>query len=127
MIFINFIIYLLSFFIMVPIIATVIVYIIVLKLSRSSKKAVHIAVNWSTIFYIISTIILIQYLFNTSITGFILIFMLFVLAVIIFYQWKANVDIEIKKAFKILWKICFLLFFILYVTFSIIGIIMEIV
>ncbi len=112
---------------MVPIIATVIVYIIVLKLSRSSKKAVHIAVNWSTIFYIISTIILIQYLFNTSITGFILIFMLFVLAVIIFYQWKANVDIEIKKAFKILWKICFLLFFILYVTFSIIGIIMEIV
>lgn len=52
--------------------------------------------------------------------------MLLVLAILIFYQWKTNIDIEIKKAFKILWKICFLLFFIGYVLLTIIGIMMEI-
>jgi hypothetical protein len=124
---IHIIIYLLSFFITVPIVATVILYIIVLKIRRSSKKAVHQAVNWSTIFYIFSVLILVQYLFNISVTGLILVFMLLVLAILIFYQWKTNIDIEIKKALKILWKICFLLFFICHVCFTVIGIIMEIV
>lgn len=124
---INIIIYLLSFFITVPIIATLTLYMIVLKIRRSSRMAVHKAVNWSTIFYILSVFILIQYLFNVSITGSVLIFMIIVLTIIIIYQWKTNVDIKIKKAFKILWKICFLLFFILYISFTIIGLIMEIV
>lgn len=124
---INFLTYILAFFITVPIIFTILIYIIVRKISRSSKKAVHKSVNYSTIMYIIAVILLVQNIFDKSILGIVLIFMLIVLAILVFFQWKNNMDVQFKKAIKILWKICFLVFMILYVCLIPVGIIMQIV
>ncbi|WP_197046673.1 DUF3397 domain-containing protein [Oceanobacillus salinisoli] len=124
---VDFIVYFLAFFITIPAIASVIVYIISLKIFHSTKRAVHTSVNWTTLLYIIAVNLLIQNLFHMSTTGFILLFMLIVLTLTILYQWRNHMDIEFKKAFRILWRISFLLFMFSYVCLVITGIIMQII
>ncbi|RKQ37389.1 DUF3397 domain-containing protein [Oceanobacillus halophilus] len=123
---VNFIVYIFAFLITIPMIATALVYFISLKLQRIKKKAFHTAVNWTTIFYVIAVIILFQINFSIKSTGYILIFILGVLTIIILYQWKVGVEIELKKAFRVLWRFCFLLFLLIYILLVCIGIIMRI-
>jgi len=124
----EFFIYIIAFFVTIPIIFTFIIYLSFLKIIKHSpKKALHKAVNWSTLFYIIAVIILVQILFDISATGLILILILAILTIVIFFQWKRHTDIQFMKAVKILWKICFLLFLTLYVCFMGIGIIIQII
>ncbi|WP_218775550.1 DUF3397 domain-containing protein [Oceanobacillus senegalensis] len=124
---INFIVYIIAFFITVPIIATIFTFILFLKLCRSKKRALHKSINWTIIFYIIAVMILIQVIFQIDSFGYILVVLLTILTIIILAQWKKNTEIEFKKAFRLLWRVCFLLFLFLYLSLLIFGLIMQIV
>src|SRR5690606_24154930 len=125
---IDFIVNIIAFFITIPVIFTLFVYLFVLKIRRlSAKQALHKAVNWSTVLYIIAVALIVQYLFELSVAGFILIFILAILTIVILLQWKNNTDIQFVKAVKLLWKICFLLFLFLYLCLIVVGLGMHIV
>ncbi|GLO65896.1 MULTISPECIES: DUF3397 family protein [Oceanobacillus] len=97
-----------------PFIVTIGIYWIS-KWTRSSNwKAIHVAVHWSTLFYIIAVSIILNLLLQQSFIGFILLFFLIFLMLIIIYQRKKQTDVELLKAFRIVWRGAFLLFFTLY-------------
>ncbi|WP_373895927.1 DUF3397 domain-containing protein [Virgibacillus sp. CBA3643] len=122
---VDVIIYFIAFFITVPILATWIVYKISFKIYGHQWKAIHISVNWTTIFYIIAVLILVSNIFDQQFIGIMLILLLSMLAVIIILQWKMRTEVVFAKAFKTLWRLCFLIFSFLYICFVLIGIIQQ--
>ncbi len=121
----DIIIYIISFFVTIPIIASLLVYIISMIVERNKLKAIHNMVAWTTCFYIIAVAIMLTLILDRSFVGVILIFFLVLLSLIVFIQWKTKRDIELKRAVKLLWRISFLLFFFLYGCFLIMGIIKQ--
>lgn len=115
--------HIISFFITVPMVASFIVYVISMIRLRNLWKAIHMMVDWTTLFYILAVMIMLLVLFERHFFGYILIFLLTTLSVIIFNQWKKERDIQLKKAVKLLWRISFLLFFFLYGCLTVLGII----
>lgn len=122
----DIIVHILSFFITIPIIASFLVYIGSMIHKRNKLKAIHRVVNWTTLFYIIAVTIMLAVIFERSFVGFVMIFLLILLSVIIFIQWKAKRDVQFVKAAKLLWRISFLLFFFLYGCLIVLGIIKQI-
>lgn len=114
--------YTIAFLITVPVLSSLIVYFISMKVEHNIWKSIHRVVSWTTIFYIIAVLIMLQLIFDRSFTGLIFIFLLSILTFIIIIQWKKHRDIQFRIAIKILWRISFLLFFLLYGCFMFIGI-----
>jgi hypothetical protein len=112
---VNFFSYIIAFFITVPVIATWLMYFILVKWNRPMLRAFHQAVNWTTLLYIIAVLILFWLNFRVNLTGVIIIFFLSALAVIIFMQWKLNMEVLLSRALKLLWRFLFLLFGLLYI------------
>ena len=121
----DFIIYTLSFFITIPFLASLLVYLVSMVLDRNKLKAIHRLVNWTTIFYIIAVTMMLSIIFNMGFIGIVLILLLSLLTLIIFIQWKTKRDVEITRAVKLLWRISFLLFFLLYSCLLLIGILQQ--
>ena len=123
----DYIIYFVSFFITIPIFATVLVYMLAVKvLHRKRLKAVHAAVNWTTILYVITVAILFDIIFGYSFIGWLFVIFIILLAMNIIYQWKTHTDVEFLKALRIIWRISFLLFLMLYVILILVGILQRI-
>jgi len=112
---VNFFSYIIAFFITVPVIATWLMYFILVKWNWPKLKAFHQAVNWTTLLYIIAVLILFWLNFRINLMGVIIIFFLSALAVIIFMQWKLNMEVLLSRALKLLWRFLFLLFGLLYI------------
>ncbi|MEC5422794.1 DUF3397 family protein [Virgibacillus sp. C22-A2] len=123
---IDFIIYSISFFVTVPLIATWIIYKITKKLYNQKLKAVHKAANWTTLLYIIAVTILLTIVFNRQMIGIVSALLLCIFTGIVFIQWKSETEIIFRKAFKVFWRLCFLLFLFLYCFLLPIGIIQRI-
>lgn len=117
------IIYILAFFITIPVLASMIIYIGSMIRERNKRKAVHRMVNWTTFFYIVAVTIMLSLIFETNFIGIILILFLFALSFIIFIQWKRKRDVHFVKAAKILWRASFLLFTLLYGCLMVVGIV----
>ncbi|MFA1818669.1 DUF3397 family protein [Virgibacillus oceani] len=119
---VNFISYMIAFFVTVPVIATWLIYFILIKWNWPKLKAFHQSVNWTTLLYIIAVSILVWLNFHVNLTGPIVIFFLSALAIIIFIQWKLNMEVLLLKALKLLWRFLFLLFASLYICLLIFDI-----
>src|SRR5690625_1646241 len=112
---VNFSSYIIAFFITVLVIAIWLMYFILVKWNWPKLKAFHQAVNWTTLLYIIAVLILFWLNFRINLMGVIIIFFLSALAVIIFMQWKLNMEVLLSRALKLLWRFLFLLFGLLYI------------
>ena len=121
----NFISYTISIFITLPVFASMLVYIVSMLIERNKWKAIQKLVNWTTLFYIIAVTIMLTLIFDMGFTGIVLIVLLAILTLIIFIQWKNKRDVEIIRAVKLLWRISFLLFFILYGCLMLVGILKQ--
>lgn len=118
---------LLAFFITAPLLTSIVVYFISMTIERNKWKAIHRVVNWTTIFYIISVHIMLHSIFSRSFITITIVVLLFILTIIILIQWKKQRDIQFLVAFKLLTRISFLLFFVLYGCFMIIGILIRLI
>lgn len=124
---IQYIIYFFALLITFPVFATWFVYFISTKLYKNKWKAIHQTVHWTTFFYIFATVILLNMVYDKYFIGYLLVLLICILALIIIIQWKTNMEIVLIKAFKQLWRVCFLLFSLLYVCLVIIGIYHQII
>src|SRR5699024_7705658 len=122
----NITIYFIALIITFPIIATFLLYWLAAKLYKHRLKAVHFAVNWATLIYIVIDLILICILFGLQLTGILFIILLILLAVIMIIQCKVNTDVRFFKALKILRRSCLLVFLLLYSCLVLFGIISRI-
>jgi len=119
---IDFLIILLAFIITAPILITILTYYSLKFMYQNPHKAFLVAVNWTTIIYIIAVNTLLTYLFEGAFIGYIIVFLLCMLTIIIVLQWKNNTEINYQKALKLLWRLSFLSFFVLYISLVLYGI-----
>ncbi|WP_080874845.1 DUF3397 domain-containing protein [Oceanobacillus timonensis] len=122
----DYIYYTLALFIAFPFIVTFLVYWITKLSKKHTWKAVHNAVQWSAIFFILGTGVLLQLLFDRNFFGWIILLFLISLTGILIQQYRTQQDIELSKAIKIVWRSAFLLFASVYLILSVIYIILEI-
>ncbi|WP_223805889.1 DUF3397 family protein [Ornithinibacillus gellani] len=118
----DYLVYVIAFFVTIPIIATLLVYKLTRWRYENQWFAVHRAVNWTGGLYIIAVLMILQDLFQRTYITFILIFFLFIFTAVIFFQWKRMTEVDFAKAFKVTWRGSFLVFLLLYVFLVIIGI-----
>lgn len=119
---VNYLGFIIAFLITFPFIPTLFVYKISEKAVNHKLRAFHIAINGTTILYILATIQMLNMMFEYQFIGIVIGLVLLLLTVIIVWQWKTKTEILIDKAFKILWRLCFLIFLFSYIILSIYGI-----
>lgn len=90
---------------------------------RKGKRAFHLAVNGSTIFFIVAVHVLLQAIFQRSYIVEFLIFFIVTFMIGIVLYWKKTGDVSLQRTFKLYWKMQFLLFTTVYVGLFIYGII----
>src|SRR5690625_2958077 len=115
-------IYIVSFLIVFPPLATCLVYVINKRIHQHTWRAIHQAVQWTNIFYIISTMLLCYSLFERIFLSYIILLHIIILTILVVAQWKRQTNIEMKQCLKLLWRISFLLFMLSYIILSIYGI-----
>lgn len=118
---------LISFFIICPLFFYLIVFIISKLITKNHRFSVHIALDLSTIFFIISVHFLIQSIWNVSLLAYIIIMMLIIAMVFVIVYWRVNQEITYKKVVRGIWRIQFLLFFCLHVLLMTYGLIFFII
>ncbi|WP_226037928.1 DUF3397 domain-containing protein [Aquibacillus saliphilus] len=119
---IDIISYLVEVIIYVPILITIITYVIAKKVQRNNWKAIHISVNYSTLLYIISVGMLLDIIFNRNFFSIIIIVLLIMLSISVIVQWKVKEEILFRYVWKGFWRCSFLLFGFSYIGLIIIGI-----
>lgn len=124
---VNYISIIIAFLITFPFIPTIIVYKLSNKMVNHKLRSLHIAINWTTILYILATTKILKNMFDIQFIGAIFILMLFLLAIIIVRQWKTTTEVLLNKAMKILWRLCFLIFLFSYAILVVYGIIIRII
>ncbi|ACJ34201.1 DUF3397 domain-containing protein [Anoxybacillus flavithermus] len=90
---------------------------------RKGKRALHFAVNGSTIFFIFAVHVLLQAVFQRSYIVELLIFLIVTFMIGMILYWKKTGDVSLQRTFKLYWRMQFLLFATAYIGLFIYGII----
>lgn len=117
---------LISFLVVFPIFTLFIVFVISKLTTKKHRFSIHLALDISTFFFILSVHFLIQSIWNTSLFIYIIIFILLIGMIFVIIHWKLKEEIDYKKVFKGIWRITFLLFFTLYVVLLVYGLVRSI-
>mgnify|MGYP005753469803 CR=1 FL=1 len=106
-----------------PLITLFLIYFISRRFTRSNKKSFHYAMDFSTIFFILSVHYLILTIWGKSIFLILTSILLAIGALIVIVQYKVREELEFTRIAKGFWRLNFLLFFIAYFCLSIYGIV----
>ncbi|GAA0444423.1 MAG: DUF3397 domain-containing protein [Bacillota bacterium] len=123
---INVLSYFIALLVTVPLFATGILYYIARSSGIHPLKALHVAVHWTTIFYILSVCVIGSIIFNFNVIGIIITFLLVLITTIIVLQWRMQTEVNFARAFKIMLRISFLIFGFLYALLVLLGVIQRI-
>lgn len=116
------IIYVLGIFVTAPIIATFVVYLLSKRRKNHTWRAIHQAVHWTFLLYVLSCIAIFYVLFNRTFISWILLLHIAILMTLIILQWKRDTHINMKRSIKLLSRISFIIFFVGYLSFALYGI-----
>jgi hypothetical protein len=110
----------------IPLLGFVLVFFIVKKITKNKKRAMHLAIDWSTLLLIFSVHHSIFVIWQKSFLW--LLFLLMVIVAIIFalIHYKTKSEMEYKAIFKGFWRMNFLLFFSAHIFFVMFGMIQRI-
>ncbi|WP_347550459.1 DUF3397 domain-containing protein [Pseudalkalibacillus hwajinpoensis] len=111
----------------VPLLAWYIVYIITVKMTRKKKFSFRLAVDLSTVFFILSVHFIAIELFGRSFLWLILLLIISAAVGFTILHWKTKEDIHIRKVIKGAWRFNFLLFSTGYFLLLLIGLVHRIV
>lgn len=115
--------YILAFIITLPLLITILIFRVTYSLRKKKRYAIHLAIDLTTILYIISVGCIIYTLFNVNIFGYIFIALLLLLISMVIIHWRLYTDIVFVDVWKRFWKASFLLFFFIHFILMIYGII----
>ncbi|MFD2443417.1 DUF3397 domain-containing protein [Bacillus sp. CGMCC 1.16607] len=115
-----------AFFITIPILMYIIIFIISKQFTKNHRKSVHLALDYSTIFFIMSVHFLVKTIWDHSYLSFIFIFMLSCAIIFAIMNWKIKGEIIFTRIFKGFWRFSFLIFFLAYIGLTIYGVIVRV-
>lgn len=123
----GFIGWIISIALTVPIISLMILYIIIRIFVDSKEKSILLAVDLSTIIFIISVHFHLMTIFEQSFLPFILLFLLCLLLIVFSLEHRKSNVTSVKKITRTTWRISFLLFVTGYFILTVYGMTAEIV
>lgn len=110
----------------VPLLGYLLVFIISKQVTRQHRRSVHIALDVSTILFIISVHYLIVTIWNQSYLWVIILAMLVIAMVFVLIHWRVKQEINFPRVFRGYWRFNFLLFFTAYVVLVVIGLVQSV-
>ncbi|WP_160720172.1 DUF3397 domain-containing protein [Bacillus sp. USDA818B3_A] len=113
----------LTIFFAIPILGTILVFTVIKITLKTTKKALHRALDYTTILYIISVHFLIITLWEKSFFWLIILVMLMIAMVFVFVHWKVKQEIIVKRVWKGYWRFNFILFFFAYFLLTLYGLV----
>lgn len=102
-----------------PIFTTYLIYFFILKISKKKWKAIHISVQMSVVLYVIAVILIVNHLFHVNMTSYVIIFHLFLLAIILIKQRYSQTEIILYDGIRLLLRLSFLIFSVSYILLTI--------
>jgi hypothetical protein len=110
----------------VPIIGYFVVFVITKQITKKHRKAVHIALDTTTLIFILSVHYLIITIWDLSLFWLILIIMILLAIFSLLLQYKLNEEVDLKKVFRGFWRFNFLFFFSAYIILLCVGIFLSV-
>ncbi len=111
----------------VPLLAWYLIYIITVKMTKKKKFSFRLAVDLSTIFFILSVHFILIELVGQSFLWVILLLIIGAACAFTVLHWKTKEDVQIHKVIKGAWRFNFLLFSTGYFILLLIGLVHRIV
>jgi len=113
----------LTIFFTIPVLGTILVFTIIKLSLKTTKKALHKALDYTTILYIISVHFLIVTLWDKSFFWLIILMMLVIAMMFVLVHWKVREEIDVKRVWKGFWRFNFILFFFAYFVLTFYGLV----
>ncbi|MBM7654079.1 DUF3397 domain-containing protein [Neobacillus cucumis] len=113
----------LTLFFALPILGTILVFIVIKFILKSTKRSLHLALDYTTFLYIISVHFLIVTLWGKSFFWLIILVMLVLAMVFLLVHWKVKEEIIVKRVWKGFWRFNFILFFAAYFLLTFYGLV----
>ncbi|CAG9607517.1 DUF3397 domain-containing protein [Pseudoneobacillus rhizosphaerae] len=117
---------LIATFITVPILVYILIFVISKLLTKNHRRAVQFALDYSTVFFILSVHFLVLVIWEKSFLWAIFIFLFTCAIIFVIINWKLKGEIVFSRCFKGFWRFCFLVFFIAYLALTIFGLFQKI-
>src|SRR4051812_5439469 len=115
--------FVLTVFFAIPILGTIVFFTVIKLFLKTTKKALHMALDYTTILYIISVHFLIMTLWEKSLFWLIILVMLVIAMVFVFVHWKIKEEIIVKRVWKGFWRFNFILFSFAYFVLTFYGLV----
>ena len=115
--------FVLTVFFAIPILGTIVFFTVIKLFLKTTKKALHMALDYTTILYIISVHFLIMTLWEKSLFWLIILVMLVIAMVFVFVHWKIKEEIIVKRVWKGFWRFNFILFSFTYFVLTFYGLV----
>lgn len=112
--------------VMLPILSYMIFFITAKQLTKNHRRSVHIAMDFSTVFFIFSVHYLIIVIWNKHLFWLLMLFVLLVACTVALIHYKVKQEIVFKKVLKGCWRLNFASFFCIYVLLSVVGVLIRI-
>lgn len=109
-----------------PIFAMIAFFYIAKLVTRNSKKSFHLAIDASTLFFILAVHFIMIIIWDTSFLSVILTVLLLIATVMVLTHYKIKEEIHFRRLFKGFWRLNFLLFFLAYFSLLTFGIVKRI-
>jgi hypothetical protein len=106
----------------VPLLGFILLFTLFRIVFEKKRKAFQYSVDISTFLLMFSVYYLGQVIFNVSFFSYIFIFILFIAIIFVFFQWKVNEEIHVRKIMKGVWRCNFLFFLLFHIGLTIYGI-----
>ncbi|WP_100399428.1 DUF3397 domain-containing protein [Bacillus sp. FJAT-44742] len=104
-----------------PLLGFYLVYIFTVKITKKKGRAVRLAADVSTLFFMAAVYFLAIEIWGRSFLWLMIIIVLSIACFFTFIHWKARADIEIPRLARGIWRFSFMLFFIAYFGLSLYG------
>lgn len=115
-----------AFLVTIPLFGLFITYLILIKLTKNRRLSVHKALDFSTIFFVFAVHFLIQTIWEKSFLWLIVLFIIVLAMVFVIIHWKVKKEIVLRIIFKGVWRVNFLVFFIVYLMLTLYGLIQRV-
>lgn len=115
----NVIAHITAAFVTMPLLSFFVIYMVARKWTRKKKKSFYVAINISTVFFIVAVHFLIVAIWGKSYLWMMLILLLLLNILFAIGYWRKKGDLHIPSVLRLFWRFSFLLFFFLY--FGLLG------
>lgn len=111
----------------IPLLGYIIVFVISKLLTKNHRKSVKIAIDVTTLLFVISDYYFIKAIWGVSLFWLILLIMMIIAITFVLAHWKINHEIQFIKVFKGFWRFNFLFFGFIYILLLIYGLILRVI